>query len=333
MLIVMLAMALLICVFMIVIAPMVMVGAPTSAEIKIPRNATTKNLEDTLTKYFDRDYASTVTKMVKMRNVDLKKRHGLYKIEEGTNALNTMRRLTSGAETPVRITINGFRSLPLLIDRISSRLDLTPDSLWAVVSDPEFTASYGLTPEQALALFTDNTYELYWSSSARDAVRKIADSYRLFWSETNRRKAEALGLSPARVVILSSIVDEETNANREKGLIGRLYINRLNKGMRLQADPTVKYAVGDFTLRRITSKHLQVQSPYNTYIHQGLPPGPIRTPDLNTVRIILNSEPNDYLYMCAKEDFSGTHNFATTFTEHTQNAIRYRHALDRNNIR
>lgn len=328
----MLALALLIAAFMAVIYPFVMVGAPNGRDIRIPRNASSENVRDSLTKEFGEDYAGKVMRLVSMRKTDFKTRHGLYHIEKGSNALSAMRKLTSGGETPVRLTINGFRSFPLLVDKISAKFDFPADSLWSVLSDKEFMASFGVTPEQAMAIFLNNTYEVYWSASAREAVEKIGGNYKLLWGETNRRKAAALGLTPSEVTVLSTIVDEETNSESEKPIIGRLYINRLKKGMRLQADPTVKFAVNDFTLRRITAKHLKVESPYNTYLNFGLPPGPIRTPDETTIRAILNSDPNDYLYMCAKDDFSGRHNFSTSYSEHMQNALRYRHALDRNDI-
>ena len=134
-------------------------------------------------------------------------------------------------------------------------------------------------------------------------------------------------------MIICSIVDEESNAKSEKGTIGRLYINRLKKGMKLQADPTVRFALNDFTIRRVTRNHLTVDSPYNTYQVEGLPPGPIRTTSVETIDAVLNSQPNDYLYMCAKEDFSGTHNFAADYATHQENARRYQNALNERGIK
>ena len=220
----MLALALLITAFMVVIYPLVMVGAPNSGDVRIPRNATAENVCDSLTKEFGKSYAEKVMKVIRMRKTDLKTRHGLYHIEKGTNALSATRKLTSGGETPVRLTINGFRNLPLLVDKISAKLDFPRDSLWSALSDTEFMASFGVTPEQAMAIFMNNTYEVYWSSTAREAVEKIGDNYKLLWGETNRHKAANLGLTPAEVTILSTIVDEETNSENEKGTIGRLYV-------------------------------------------------------------------------------------------------------------
>lgn len=315
-------------VFLAVLYPAIMVGSPQEANIKIPEGATTETVRDSMEKYLGKDYTSKVMRLVKLRRTDFSKRTGAYTLAKGTNALGAMRKLTSGAQTPVRITINGFRSMPLLINRVSRKMGFAEDSLRNALNDRELLAEYGLTPENAMALFVDDTYEVYWNTSARDLVRKVGDNYKFLWSEGRVRKAAELGLTPADVMIIASIVDEETNKEAEKGTIGRLYINRLHNNMRLQADPTVRFALGDFTIQRITKADLQKDSPYNTYLHAGLPPGPIRTTSAATVLSVLDSKPNNYLYMCAREDFSGRHNFAATYDEHLANAVRYQAALD-----
>ncbi len=332
MLYIMLGTAVAIAVFFLLLYPAVMVGAPDTATIKIPKNATQEMVADSLETHFGSDYASKVMRMIKLRNPDFSKRHGAYEIPAGTNAFGAMRRLTSGAQTPVRITVNGFRSLPLLIEKISRKLDFPEDSLWNVISNPEILAKYDITPEQALALFMDDTYEIYWSASPRQVVAKFGDEYNRFWSEERKNQAAHLGLTPAQIMTLASIVDEETNMAYEKGKVGRLYINRLNIGMKLQADPTIRFAHKDFTMRRILKDDLKIDSPYNTYLHEGLPPGPIRTTTKTTVQQILDSEPNDYLFMCAKEDLSGSHNFAVTYEEHLKNAQEYQKALNERGI-
>lgn len=332
MLFILLGLALCITAFMVVLYPVVMSSARQEATIRIPAGATERNVRDSLEKYLGPDYTRTVMRLARLRHTDFSKRHGSYTIAEGTNALGAMRKLTSGAQTPVRITINGFRSLPLLIDRVSRKMEFPADSLRAALADTKLMARYGLTPENAMALFLDDTYETYWSTPARDLIAKIGDNYLFLWDEERTTRATDEGLSPSEVMIIASIVDEETNARQEKGTIGQLYINRLRNNMRLQADPTVRFAIGDFTIQRITKADLRTESPYNTYIHSGLPPGPIRTTSRETVDAILNAEPNNYLYMCAKEDFSGTHNFATTYDRHLENAVRYQAALDRHGI-
>lgn len=312
--------------------PLIMVGSDRTATIRIPAGATEETVRDTLGKYLGPDYAGRVVRLSRLRNVDFATRTGMYTIQKGDNALVAMRKLTSGAQTPVRITINGFRSLPLLIDRISRKMAFPADSLRAVLEDPRFLAGYGLTPDQALALFIDDTYEVYWTASARATVEKIAQNYRYVWNQTRRNQVADLGLTPADIVTIASIVDEETNEEDEKGTIGRLYINRVLNNMKLQADPTVRFALGDFTIQRISKEDLHVDSPYNTYLHAGLPPGPIRTTSAATIYSILKAKPNSYLYMCAKEDFSGRHNFAESYDEHLRNAARYQAELDNRGI-
>lgn len=312
--------------------PMVMVSAGRQAVIRIPQNATPEMVYDSLRAQLDDKYSQRVIQLARLRHADFSKRFGQYTIQEDDNALVAMRRLTSGAQTPVRITINGFRSLPLLIERISRKMAFPADSLRAVLNDKDFLGRYGLTPEQALALFVDDTYEVYWTQSARDIVEKMAENYRYVWNDTRTKQAAELGMTPVGMMTIASITDEETNDENEKGTIGRLYINRLQNNMKLQADPTVRFAIGDFTLQRITKADLKFESPYNTYLHNGLPPGPIRTTSLKTVKKILQTPEHGYLFMCAKEDFSGSHNFATTYDEHLRNASKYQAELDRRGI-
>ncbi|MDE6007603.1 MAG: endolytic transglycosylase MltG, partial [Muribaculaceae bacterium] len=211
---------------------------------------------------------------------------------------------------------------------LERRLDFSAEEFMETVADESLMEEYGLDPEQALSLFIDDSYQVYWSGTPRDLIKKVGAHYKEVWNEERRKKAEDLGLTPADVMTICSIVDEETNKIDEKGTVGRLYINRLQSGMKLQADPTVRYAVGDFTIKRVTGTHLKTESPFNTYLHAGVPPGPIRTTSVATIDAVLNSEPHDYIYMCAKEDFSGYHNFAATYSEHLDNARRYQKALD-----
>ena len=313
--------------------PYVMSHTPKEALIRIPSDATPESVNDSLTKYYGEKFARRVMNISRFPDNNPAKRHGSYLIPKGANPLSVMRRLTHGAQTPVKITVNGFRSLDNLTSRISAKLDFPADSLKKILSDPEIMSAYGLKPEQALALFIDDTYELYWTASPADVVKKIGTKYLSLWNDKRRNRAAILGLSPAEVMTVCSIVDEETNAKSEKGTIGRLYINRLKKGMKLQADPTVRFALGDFSIKRVKGEHLKIDSPYNTYRYQGLPPGPIRTTGKSTVDLVLDSQPNDYIFMCAKEYFSGTHNFATTYGEHRENARKYQQALDARGIK
>lgn len=309
------------------VIPLFATSAADDALIRIPKGATTQSVTDSVRKYLGDGFADRFNRAARGAGVDFGTRHGAWLIESGMSPAKALRRLAKGAQQPVKLTYNNVRTLPLLADRIAARLDFAPDSLTDALT-PEILEAHGLAPDQAIALFIDDTFEFYWSASPKTVVDKIGANYDRVWNDERRAKAEALGLTPAQVMTVCSIIDEETNAASEKGTVGRLYLNRLEKGMPLQADPTVKFAVGDFTIKRITGQHLKVDSPYNTYMHRGLPPGPIRTTSVATIDALLNSKPHNYIYMCAKEDFSGTHNFASDFATHQANARRYQQALD-----
>lgn len=306
-------------------------SAPSSAVVRIPSNVSKQQLEDSISKYLGEGYAKKVTRLVSLRGTDLNSRHGAYLIEAGMSPFTAMRRLTSGPQEPLTVTINGFRLLPVLEQKLAARFDFSQDSISSALADPELIGQFDLDPKQALALFLNDSYDFYWDASPEDIIKKIGAHYLDVWTPERRAKAEKLGLSPAEVMIVASIVDEETNKLDEKGDVGRLYVNRLKKGMKLEADPTVRYASGDFSVRRVRNPR-SVESPYNTYLHAGLPPGPIRTTSVETLDAILNSEPHNYIFMCAKEDFSGRHNFAVTYAEHQANARRYKRELDRRGI-
>ena len=313
--------------------PAVVNKSQTSAIVRIPANATFDNVRDSLSKYFGDKYANKVLLISKFRGSDYSKRHGAYMIDSGIPPYKTERILTTGAQHPVKITINGFRHLDRMSDKIAAKLDLTQEELLTHLHDNEFLNDYELTSEQNMALFIDDTYFVNWSASPKELTDKIGAHYRKIWNKERIEKAHNLGLSPAEVITLASIVDEETNKQDEKPKVARLYLNRLQKGMKLQADPTVKFALRNDTLRRIRNEHLSVNSPYNTYKIYGLPPGPIRTVSVSDIDAVLNAPVHNYIYMCAKEDFSGYHNFAKDYSTHMQNAHKYQKALNRRNIR
>lgn len=301
--------------------------------IKVPRGATLEQVEDSVAKYLGESYAAAVKQVIITQKVDLSKRNGAYKISEGMSPARAARVITHGGETGVKLVIRHLRTKQQLAEFLADRLDMTEKEFLAAYNDPDIQARYKLEPEEMIALFMEDTYEVYWSTSPADLIDRMAEYYNKFWNSGRCKDAEKLGLSPEEVMTLASIVDEETSKVDEKGTIGRLYINRLNKGMRLQADPTAKFASGDFNLRRVTNQHTKINSPYNTYRVKGLPPGPIGTTNRKTIDAILDSPDSDYLYMCAKEDFSGYHNFAVTYEEHQHNAKRYRKALDERGIK
>lgn len=315
------------------ICPYIMKGAPSTARILIPRECTTEQLSDTLTKHCGEGYAAKVMKVISLLNSDIATRHGAYTIEKGTSPLSAGRLIARGEQTPVKITVNGFRSKELMAERIAKKMNFSADDFLRTLSDPKTLAEYNLEPGQEMALFLDDSYLVYWDASPAEVIEKIGENYKKVWNKTRTDKARKLGLTPAEAIIICSIADEETSKQDEKGRIARLYVNRLQKGMKLQADPTVRYALGDFTIKRVTRPMLTIDSPYNTYMHKGIPPGPIRTTGVSTIDALLDSKPSSDLYMCAKEDFSGYHNFAATYTEHEANAKRYQKKLNDLNIK
>jgi UPF0755 protein len=258
---------------------------------------------------------------------------GKYKINPNTSYLELVQMLKRGKQTPVKLTFNNIRLKKEFAEKISNQLMFDSSILLKHLNDSAVAASLGFNAETIMTLFIPNTYEMYWNISVDHFLERMKKEYNRFWNKERLAKAEKNHLSPVEVSVLASVVEEETNKKSEFPIVAGLYLNRLRKGMLLQADPTVKFAVGDITLRRIFNYHLQIDSPYNTYKYFGLPPGPIRIPSIAAIEGVLNYKEHSYLYMCAKEDFSGAHNFSVTLKEHNTNARKYREALNRNNIR
>jgi len=259
-------------------------------------------------------------------------RTGRYAVKPGMNIYELIKNLQRGLQTPVRITFNNIRTKEDFANRIGEQLMISEAELLSKLDSEQTCEELGFNLQTVAAMFIPNTYEFYWDTGIDNFLKKMKLEYNSFWTEGRLNKAKEIGLTPVEVSILASIVEEECMYADEYPKVAGLYINRLNRGQALQADPTVKFAVGDFGLRRILFKHLEVESPYNTYKHTGLPPGPIRIPSIKGIDAILNYAKHDYLYMCAKEDFSGYHNFAKTHAEHEQNANRYRRALSARGI-
>ncbi|MDR1746949.1 MAG: endolytic transglycosylase MltG [Tannerella sp.] len=258
---------------------------------------------------------------------------GRYAIHSGLNNYSLLKDLRRGEQAPVRITFNNIRLKEDLAERLSEQLMLDDNELLVLMNDSEYCAAMGFIPQTIKAMFIPNTYEVYWTISAEKLMQRMKQEFTAFWTPERLEKAENIHLSPVEVSVLASIVEEESAVADEYPVIAGLYINRLRKGIPLQADPTVKYAAGDFTLKRILDVHLRTDSPYNTYLHEGLPPGPLRVPSITALNATLNYKQHNYLYMCAKEDFSGRHNFAVTLAEHNRNAKLYHQALNKRNIR
>lgn len=253
---------------------------------------------------------------------------GRYAVKPRDNMFSVFRRLRQGRQTPVRLTIPSVRTTDKLAGVLGKKLMMDSARVAQCFADSAFCHRHGYDTATIVSLFIPNTYEMYWDTSVEDFMQRMRKENATFWNAERMRKAETAGLTPIEVVTLASIVDEETANDAEKPMVAGMYINRLRVGMPLQADPTVKFALRDFSLRRIRRIHLDVDSPYNTYRNVGLPPGPIRIPSVVGIDAVLDYVRHDYLFMCAKADFSGTHNFARTYREHLANAARYAKALD-----
>ena len=253
-----------------------------------------------------------------------KMRAGRFKVEPGWTNRQLIQHLRTGEQAPVKVVLNNERLTEEVAGKVSKFIESDSLSLLSVFRDKAFLQSLGYNDETLLTAFIPNTYEMYWNTDPKGFVQKMIKEHAAFWDKNNRRaKAQALGLTEKEVYTLASIVERETNAVSEKPTIAGVYLNRLRIGMKLQADPTSVFATRDFTTRRVTEYHTSFDSPYNTYVYKGLPPGPISMASIPSLDAVLNPEKHEYLYFCAKPDESGTHSFAVTFAAHKVNAERF----------
>ncbi len=309
------------------------VAVAEDTRIYIPTNASYDDLCDTLAKYNITPHKSTFNLMAKVRGLDKNVKSGSYVVRPGMSYLQLVQKLYTGNQNPIHITIGKYRTVRQLCNGVAPKMEFTADTLYKILADKDFCQVYNHTPQTIIGAFTQNTYEVYWNTSPKRFVERMMMETDAFWNDERTARLKKTGLSRNEAVTLASIVEEETNRQSEKADIASVYLNRLRKGMRLEADPTVKFATGDFSLRRILAQHLQTQSPYNTYQNTGLPPGPICLPSPESIDAVLANKKTGYIYFCAKEDFTGYHNFASTYQQHLANAARYHRALNERNIR
>ncbi|MDF2157402.1 endolytic transglycosylase MltG [Algoriphagus sp. CAU 1675] len=253
---------------------------------------------------------------------------GLYTIQPKMTNLELVRLLRSGNQTPVRITFNNVRTKEDLAEKITTNLEISQEQFLNILKDSVYIRKFDFNEETVMGMFIPNTYEVWWNTSPEALFDRMYKEYESFWTEARKEKAQKIGLNPKEVTTLASIVQAESQKADERPRIAGVYLNRLRLKMPLQADPTLVFALGDFSLKRVLNIHKETESPYNTYKYAGLPPGPINLPDINSLDAVLNAEKHSYLYFCAKEDFSGYHAFATTLAQHNANARRYQAALN-----
>jgi UPF0755 protein len=302
------------------------------AVILIPEDATWKQAMDSLRMHLSITNQKSLEWISKKKGYPRRVLPGRYVITRGVSCNQLINILRGGKQAPVMVTFNNVRTLGDLAGKVGGQIEA--DSL-ELVTFLLNTANYskdGFTRDNIISVFIPDTYEFFWNTGPQTFYRRMLREYRKFWTDDRIRKAKDLNLTPVEVSTLASIVDEEAIKPDEKPRIAGVYINRLRRGIPLQADPTVKFAVNNFTISRILNKHLAIDSPYNTYIHKGLPPGPISCPSVEGLNAVLNPEKHDFIYFAAKADFSGYHNFSRTLAEHNRYANQYQRELNRRRI-
>ena len=256
---------------------------------------------------------------------------GAYKVKMNMTNYDMITMLRSGNQTPIKLTFSYARKMDDLAEKITSKLKMSKDDLLNYLND-NIDDYNGFEKSDIISVFLPDTYEVYWNVSPKNLTNKMYSEYKKFWNSERIAKLENINLNEKEAIVLASIVASETRMLDEADRVAGLYINRLRKNMRLQADPTLIFAANDFTIRRVLNKHKKIKSPYNTYIHKGLPPGPIRLVPKQYIDAVLNYEEHNFIYMCAKEDFSGYHAFATNLSDHNRNARKFRIALNMKKI-
>lgn len=268
----------------------------------------------------------------KLKRYDQSIKPGSYLLQADMSNRDAINMLRSGDQVPIKLTYSNARSLEVLAAKIASYLEFDSATMISNLSNSDVASSYGFTKETFMCMFLPNTYEVYITDQPIVVLDRIYSAYKIFWNPERMAKAEALNLTPEEVIVLASIVDAETNQMDEAPTVAGVYINRLNKNIKLQADPTLIFALGDYTIKRVLYEHMQVDSPYNTYKYAGLPPGPINLPSIAAIEAVLNYEKSDYLYFCANPDFTGNHIFARSLSQHNKNARLLHLALNKKKI-
>lgn len=298
------------------------------ALIAIPSGSTFKNVQTLL---YDGGYVRDPVSfgfLAKLKNYDKLVKPGLYALDAEMSNSNAINLLRSGQQTPINITFNNVRLLSELPEKITANLEITAEDFTKALNDSTVMASFDFDTANYLNMFIPNTYQVYWTIKPQELLERMNSEYTIFWNKERLAKADNLELTAREVSTLASIVQSETAKIEEARRISGLYINRLERGIPLQADPTLIFAAQDFTIKRVLNKHREIESPYNTYKYTGLPPGPIRMAGGHYIDAVLDFEEHKYIYMCAKSDFSGYHEFATNLTAHMRNARKYQRALN-----
>lgn len=300
--------------------------------IIIPAGSTYEQVLDTLKLNLTIRNLTVFNWLAKKKNYPSLIKSGRYAIRNGISCNELINILRSGRQATIRMTFNNIRTLDQLAGKIGKQIAADSSEIISFLNDESNYSSDGFNRVTIIALFIPNTYDIYWNTNARKLYNRMLKEYKLFWNDERISKAKEKNLNPLQVAILASIIDDEVVKADEKPRIAGVYLNRLERGIPLQACPTIKFALNDFTITRVLKVHLQVDSPYNTYKHNGFPPGPIGCPTISGQDAVLNAEKHDYLFFAAKADFSGYHNFSRTLSEHNRYAALYQKELNKRKI-
>ena len=306
---------------------------PKDAYVNIP---TGSDYIDVLTILIEKDIVknkSSFDWLAKKMKYDKNIHPGHYKLTPGMSNKDLIELLRSGKQTPVNLTFNNIRLPAEMASLISKNIEADSISAMKLFEDNLLLKKYGFNSDNCTAMFIPNTYEFYWNTSAKKFMDRMSNEYEAFWNPSRKMKAKTIGLTQIQVSVLASIVEQETHRNDEKQTIAGVYLNRYKKGWKLEADPTLVYALGDFTIQRVLNVHKKIDSPYNTYMYTGLPPGPICIPSISSIDAVLNYAKHEYYFFCARNDFSGYHSFAKTYDQHLANAKRFQKELNKRKIR
>ena len=315
--------------FQIVYSANINAQAELPRSITIPTGATFKDVQN---KLYDERYVNDLVSfsfLAKLMKYHESVKPGLYLLQPDMSSIDAIRLLRSGNQTPVNVTFNSIRLLEELPGKITKNLEISESDFSELLNNDSIQSAFGFDSLNFIGMFVPNTYQLFWDTKPEALLKRMKSEYDKFWNSERKAKAESLGLNIQETVTLASIVQSETAKADEKPRVSGVYINRLKRGIPLQADPTLIFATKDFTIKRVLNIHKRIDSPYNTYKYNGLPPGPIRMASASSIDAVLNYEKHKYIYFCAKEDFSGYHNFATNLIAHNKNAEKYQRALNK----
>ena len=305
----------------------------TKTYLYIPSNAKYQQVLDSIKKNALIIDEESFLSLAKERDLSDKFKPGKYPIIKGMNNRQVLNMLIAGNQEAVSISFRNIRLKENFVATVAKKLESDSASLIRLLDSAAYVSEFGFTTDNIYTMFVPNSYEMYWNTSAQDFFERMNKEYKKFWTEERLAKAKELNLTPQEIAVLASIVDSEALLDKEMPTIAGLYLNRLSRGIKLEADPTVIFANNDFSIRRVLNRHLRKESPYNTYLNKGLPPGPIMMPSIVAIDAVLNHENHNYIFMCAKEDFSGYHNFADNLKEHQSNAKKFQQALNERNIK